>query len=128
MRHRKKGKKLSRDTGQRKALFKNLSRSFFLNQGKIETTLAKVKAVQPRIEKMITRAKKGDLSSRRWLYRYFQDQDFVNQIVKDFGSKLKEKPGGYTKIIKLKKRRGDNATIARLELVVNKGEEAGSDS
>lgn len=116
MRHRKKGKKLSRDKAQRKALFKNLARSFFLNQGKIKTTLAKAKAVQSHIEKMITRAKKGDLASRRWLFRYFQDEDFVNQIVEDFGKKMEKKPGGYTKITKLKKRRGDNATIARLGL------------
>jgi large subunit ribosomal protein L17 len=117
MRHRKKGKKLSRDKDQRKALFKNLARSFFLNQGKLETTLAKAKAVQSHIEKMITRAKKGDLASRRWLYRFFQDKDFVNKIVENFGKKAKKMPGGYTRLIKLKKRRGDAAIIARLELI-----------
>lgn len=117
MRHRKKGKKLGRDTAQRKSLYKNLAKSFFQNRGKLKTTLAKAKAVQPNIEKMITRARKGDLASRRWLYRYFQNQDFVNQIVDKYGKKLKKKTGGYTRIIKLKKRRGDNATIARLELV-----------
>lgn len=117
MRHRKKGKKLGRDTGHRKSLYKNLARSFFLNQGKIETTIAKAKAVQPQIEKMITKAKKADLASRRWLYRFFQDQKFVNKIVDNFGKELKSKPGGYTRIIKLKKRRGDDATLVRLELV-----------
>ena len=66
---------------------------------------------------MITRAKDGSLASRRWLYRYFQDQRLVNEIVDYFGKKAKDKPGGYTRIIKLKKRRGDDATIARLELV-----------
>ncbi len=117
MRHRKKGKKLGRDTAQRKALFKNLARSFFLNGGKVKTTLSKAKAVQPKIEKIITRAIKGDLSSRRRLYALFQDQTFVNDLVEKFGKKLKNSTGGYTKIIKLKKRRGDDATIARLELI-----------
>lgn len=117
MRHRKKGKKLGRDSAQRKSLYNNLSRSFFLNQGKVKTTLAKAKAVQPQIEKMISRAKKADLASRRWLYRFFQDQKLVNQIVDDFGKKLAKRPGGYTKVIKLKKRRGDDATLVSLELV-----------
>ncbi len=125
MKHRKQGKKLGRNTAQRKSLYKILARSFFVNQGKIKTTLPKAKAVQPRIEKMITRAKDGSLASRRWLYRYFQDQKLVNDIVKFFGKKVKNKPGGYTRIIKVKKRRGDDATIARLELVdqVESGEE-----
>jgi large subunit ribosomal protein L17 len=117
MRHRKKGKKLGRDTAQRKALFKNLARSFFLNEGKVESTLPKVKAVQPKIERIITRARKGDLDSRRRLYAIFQDQKFVNKLAESFGKKLKDRPGGYTKIIKLKKRRGDDATVARLELI-----------
>jgi len=117
MKHRKQGKKLGRNTAQRKSLYKILARGFFINQGRIETTLPKAKAVQPRIEKMITRAKDGSLASRRWLYRYFQDQKLVNGIVDNFGKKFKNKPGGYTRIIKLKKRRGDDATIARLELV-----------
>ncbi len=117
MRHRKSGRKLGRDTAHRKALFINLARSFFSNQGKVTSTLAKLRAVQPKIEKMITLARKADLVSRRRLYRYFQDQDFVNQVVEKFGKKLEKSPGGYTRIVKLKKRRGDNATVARLELV-----------
>ncbi len=117
MRHRKKGKKLGRDTSQRRSLYINLARSFFVNDGRVKTTLPKAKAVQPKIEKMITKARKGDLNSRRRLYRDFQDQDFVNQIVEKYGKKLKSQTGGYTKIIKLKKRRGDDATVASLELV-----------
>ncbi len=117
MRHRKKGKKLGRDTAKRKSLYNNLARSFFLNQGKIKTTLPKAKAVQPKIEKMISRAKRADLASRRWLYRFFQDQKLVNQIVDNFVKNLKTRPGGYTRIIKLKKRRGDDATVASLELI-----------
>jgi len=126
MRHRKKGKKLGRDSSQRRALFKNLVRSFFLNRGKIKTTLAKAKAVQPKVEKTITRAKKGDLASRRKLFSYFQDQDFVNLIVDEFVKDLDDRSGGYTRIIKIKKRRGDDATVACLELVAKK--EAGNNS
>jgi len=117
MRHRGFGKKLSRDYDHRRALFKNLARAFFSNQGKIKTTLAKAKAVQPLIERMISKAAKGDLVSRRWLFRYFQDQHFVNQIVERFGCQFKERKGGYTRIVRIERRRGDNAVIVRLELV-----------
>lgn len=123
MRHRVFGKKLSRDYDHRRALFKNLARAFFGNQGKIKTTLAKAKAVQPLIERMINKATKGDLVSRRWLFRYFQDQHFVNQIVERFGSQFKKRKGGYTRIIRIERRRGDDAVMARLELVEELKEE-----
>lgn len=115
MRHRKAGKKLGRDKAHRKALLKNLARSFFESGGVIETTQAKAKAVQPLLEKMITRTKYGDLDDRRWLNTYFNDKDFVNQIVKKFGKKYKDKQGGYTRTVKIKKRRGDGALVVRLE-------------
>ncbi len=115
MRHRKAGKKLGRDKAHRKALLKNLARSFFESGGVIETTQAKAKAVQPLLEKMISKTKKGDLNARRWLNKFFRDQNFVNRIVKEFGRKFKSRPGGYTRMIKVKKRRGDGALIVRLE-------------
>ena len=117
MRHRLFGKKLNRDYDHRRALLKNLARAFFSHQGKIETTLAKAKAVQPLIERMISKAIKGDLVSRRWLFRYFQDQHFVNHLVAQFGRQLRNRKGGYTRIIKLERRKGDDALIVRLELV-----------
>ncbi len=117
MKHRVFGRKLNRDYDHRRALFKNLARAFFINQGKIKTTLAKAKAVQPLIERMITKAKKGDLVARRWLFRYFQDQHLVNQVVKRFGARFKKRDGGYTRIVKIKRRQGDDAIIVRLELV-----------
>ena len=117
MRHRIFGRQLNRDYDHRRALFKNLARAFFANQGKIKTTLAKAKAVQPLIERMITKAKRGDLVGRRWLFRYFQNQEFVNQIVDQFGRQFKERKGGYTRIVRIKRRRGDDAVIVRLELV-----------
>lgn len=123
MRHQVFGWKLSRDHDHRRALLKNLARSFFSNQGKIQTTLAKAKAVRPLIERMISKITKGDLVSRRWLFRYFQDQHFVNQIVERFGSQFKKRKGGYTRIIRIKRRRGDDAVMVRLELVEELKEE-----
>ena len=119
MRHKVSGKKLGRDSDHRKALFKNLARSFFVNQGQLNTTQAKAKAVRSLIEKMISRAKKGDLASRRWLFRFFQDHQFVNQLVGVFGKPFAERAGGYTRIVKLRKRRGDGAVVVRLESVEN---------
>jgi len=117
MRHKVFGEKLSRDHDHRQALFKNLARGFFIHNGQVKTTYAKAKAVQSLIERMITRAKKVDLASRRWLFRFFQDQKFVNNIVKIFGTKFTKRNGGYTRIIKLTKRKGDDAIIVRLESV-----------
>jgi len=83
----------------------------------MRTTLAKAKAVQPLIERMISRAGRGDLASRRWLFRHFQNQHLVNEIVDSFGQQFKERKGGYTRIVKLKRRKGDDAVIVKLELV-----------
>ncbi len=117
MRHRVFGKKLSRSRGHRRSLFKNLARSFFIHGGKIKTTLAKAKAVRPLIERMIAKAGRGDLNSRRWLFKYFQDQNLVNQIVETFGKQFEKRKGGYTRVVKIKKRKGDDAVIVSLELV-----------
>ena len=117
MRHRVFGKKLGRDYDHRRALFKNLARGFLASKGRIRTTLAKAKAVQPLIERIISRAGRGDLASRRWLFRHFQDQHLVNEIVNSFGEHFKERKGGYTRIVKLKRRKGDDAVIVRLEVV-----------
>jgi len=117
MRHKVFGKKLGRDYDHRRALLKNLARSFFANNGQLKTTLPKAKAVRGMIEKIITRARKGDLSARRWLFRLFQDQKTVNQVVDTFGKKFAKRQGGYTKLVKLSIRKGDNATIVRLESV-----------
>ena len=117
MRHRVFGKKLGRDYDHRRALFRNLARSFLINEGKMRTTLAKAKAVQPLIERMISRAGRGDLASRRWLFRHFQNQHLVNEIVDSFGQQFKKRKGGYTRIVKLKRRKGDDAVIVKLELV-----------
>lgn len=118
MRHRVFGRKLNCDYDRRRGLFKNLTRSFFLNNGSIETTLSKAKAVQRMVDGAIREMVKGDLNARRQLFVIFQDQKRVNQLVKNYSKVIGARSGGYTRIIKLNKRKGDNVTIAKLELVV----------
>lgn len=115
MRKRKKGRKLSRKSDQRRALKKSLARSLFL-RGRIETTEAKAKELRPFAEKLVTRAKKGDVSAHRYFTRYF-DERTVKKLVNELGPRYKERPGGYTRIIKLGPRQGDGAEMAVIELV-----------
>ena len=115
MRHRKKGKILDRKIDQRKALLKNLASSLVIYE-KIKTTLAKAKFLKPTIEKLITLGKKNNLSVRKRLLSFFQDEKIVKKILEDLSLRYKERRGGYTRIIKLgKKERG--AEIAIIELV-----------
>lgn len=115
MRKFKKGRKLSRERSQRKALLKSLARALYF-KGKIKTTEAKAKEVSSFAEKCITRSKKGDLASRRILARYFS-KDLVKKLVEEIGIKYKERKGGYTRIIKLGPRKSDGARMAIIELV-----------
>ena len=117
MRHRVAGKKLSRNTGQRQALFKNLINALVVH-GEIKTTEAKAKAIRGLIDKLITRGKKNTLQSRRLLAAFLQNKKAVNKIVDEIAPLFKNRPGGFTRIIRLGKRRGDDAMMARLELVV----------
>ena len=116
MRHRKKGKTLSRKTGPRKALMRTLATSFALHE-KIETTETKAKALKPIIEKYITVAGKGDLAARRQLLRFFYTENTVNKMMDVIGPRYKERAGGYTRIIKKGQRQGDGAPIVILEMV-----------
>jgi len=115
MRKRKRGRKLSRKKNQRKALLKLLARSLIL-KGKIKTTKAKAKEVSRFAEKLITKAKKGDLSSRRLLTTYFP-KDLVKKLVDEIGRRYKERKGGYTRIIKLGPRKSDGVKMAIIELL-----------
>ncbi|MDP2910414.1 MAG: 50S ribosomal protein L17 [bacterium] len=115
MKKLKKGRKLSRERSQRKALLKSLARALFFKE-KIKTTQAKAKEVSRFAEKCITRSKKGDLASRRILARYFS-KDLVKKLVEEIGTKYKERKGGYTRIIKLGPRKSDGAKMAVIELV-----------
>ena len=116
MRHRIKGKKLRRDSAQRKALLRSLVTSF-LEKERIRTTLAKAKATRPVAEKMITLAKKNSLHSRRLALRVIYKREVVKKLFDEIGPRFSERPGGYTRIVKIGPRAGDGAEMALLELV-----------
>lgn len=114
MKHRVTGKKFSRDTNERKALFKSLINSLAIN-GAIKTTEAKAKVIRRLAEKLVTKARKQTMASRRLVAAFLQNKQAVNRLVNEFGPLFKNQPGGYTRIVKLGNRRGDNAPMARLE-------------
>lgn len=116
MRHLIKGKKLRRNSAHRRALLRNLVTSF-LEKERIKTTLAKAKATRPLAEKMITLAKKNSLHTRRLALRYIYKKDVVKKLFEDIGPRFTERPGGYTRIVKIGTRSGDGAEMAMLELV-----------
>ena len=115
MRERKKGRKLSLKRDQRKALLKSLATALILKE-KIKTTEAKAKEISPIVEKFITKAKKGDLSSKRFISRFFTPA-VVKKLVNEISPRYKERQGGYTRIIKLGQRKSDGARMAIIELV-----------
>ena len=115
MRKRKKGRKLSRKRDQRKALLKGLASALILNE-KIKCTEARAKEARVLTEKLISRAKKGDLTSRRLLAKFLSPK-LVKKLVEEIAPRYKERPGGYTHIIKLGPRKPDGAKMAIIELV-----------
>lgn len=115
MRKRKKGRKLSRKRDQRKALLKSLAVALILKE-KIKTTEAKAKETSSVVEKFITKAKKKDLSSQRYLNRFFAP-GIVKKLLNEIAPKYAERSGGYTRIIKLGQRKSDGAKMAIIELV-----------
>jgi large subunit ribosomal protein L17 len=116
MRHGRTGKKLGRDASHRKALYANLACSLF-EHGRIRTTEAKAKAVKPYAEKMITLARRGDLHARRQALAELRSQEIVHQLFSDVAPRMADRPGGYTRIIKIGPRFGDAAEMVYLELV-----------
>jgi len=116
MRHLVKGKKLRRNSAQRKALLRNLVTSF-LEKERILTTLAKAKATRPLAEKMITLAKKDSLHARRRALSFIYKESVVRKLFEEIGPRFSERPGGYTRIVKIGSRSGDGAEMAMLELV-----------
>ena len=116
MRHRKKGRKFGRIKKVRKALFRSLLRSLILKE-RIRTTEAKAKEVRPKIERLITKAKKNTLASRREVLMDMADEVSTKKIFSQIAPKFRERPGGYTRIIKLPRRRSDNAKMAIIEFV-----------
>ena len=117
MRHAKQRHKLSRDSSHRKALLRNLSRELIQHE-RIETSQAKAKAVKPKVEKLITLAKRGDLHARRQaLSELGQDKFVVHKLFEEVAPRYAERPGGYTRIVKLGPRRSDSTEMVFLELV-----------
>jgi large subunit ribosomal protein L17 len=116
MRHRNTGRKLSRSAPHRRAALKNLATNLF-RHGRIETTTAKAKELRPYAERLITLARKGDIHSRRLVARKIQDRQVVGRLFDEIGPRFRERPGGYTRILKLGHRRGDAAEMALIELV-----------
>lgn len=116
MRHRVAGRKLSRSTGHRRALYRNLVTDL-LRYEKIVTTEAKAKEVGPLTEKMITLGKRGTLHARRQALSFVFDKDVVDKVFATVGPRYAERPGGYTRIVKLGPRLGDGAPMAQIELV-----------
>jgi large subunit ribosomal protein L17 len=117
MRHKKTRNKLSRDSAHRKALLMNLSKEIIEHE-RIETTQAKAKAVKPEIEKLITLAKRGDLHARRQaLSTLAQDKFAVHKLFVDVAPRYAERPGGYTRILKIGQRSGDATEMVYIELV-----------
>ena len=116
MRHQRAGKKLGRDSAHRRALYANLAGAL-IEHGRIKTTEAKAKAVKPLAEQMITLGKRGDLAARRHAISTLRSNDVVHQLFADVAPRFADRPGGYTRIVKLGQRQGDAAEMVYLELV-----------
>lgn len=118
MAHNVFGIKLSRDTNQRQALLKGLVGALIRSE-RIETTAAKAEATQSLVEKLVTKARRATLNDIRLIESVVADKDLVNKLVHDIAPKLATRPGGYTRLVKLGNRVGDNAPMVRMEFVTS---------
>jgi large subunit ribosomal protein L17 len=116
MRHQVKSGQLGRNTAHRRALLRNLVTSF-LERERMRTTLAKARATRPLAEKMITLGKRGTLHARRQALAYLTKESAVKKLFDEIAPRFSERPGGYSRIVKLDRRAGDGASMAVLELV-----------
>ena len=116
MRHQRAGKKLGRDSAHRSSLYANLAGALIEN-GRIKTTEAKAKAVKPLAEQMVTLGRRGDLAARRQAIATLRSKDVVHQLFADVAPRFVDRPGGYTRIVKLGPRQGDAADMVYLEFV-----------
>lgn len=116
MRHRKKFNHLKRTRAHRRSMLANMASSLIMHK-RINTTLAKAKALRPYIEPLITKSKNDSTHSRRIVFATLQNKEAVNELFREVATKVADRPGGYTRIIKLGARQGDNAEIAMIELV-----------
>lgn len=116
MRNRKKGRQLSRTRSHRKATLRNMATSLFLHE-RIETTTAKAKELRPYAERLITLARRGDVHARRLAAMKIQDRQVLAKLFGDIAPRYMERPGGYTRVLKLGNRKGDAAEMSLIELV-----------
>jgi len=116
MRHGKKFNHLGRKTAHRKAMLANMACSL-IEHKRINTTIAKAKALKQFVEPMITKSKEDTTHNRRIVYRYLRQKEAVTELFRDVAVKVGDRPGGYTRIIKLGSRLGDSADMAMIELV-----------
>ena len=127
MKHNIKNKKLNKTSSHRKAMFMNMSNALIKHE-QITTTLAKAKELKRFVEKIITLGKKGDLISRRKAISILQDQKMSKKVFDELASRYKNRSGGYTRIVKLGNRFGDNAPTAIIEFVDRDENAKGQDS
>ena len=125
MRHRKQGRKLNRTSSHRKAMFANMAASL-IEHKQIVTTLPKAKEMRSVADKLITLAKRGDLHSRRQAISQVRDVEQVKKLFDELGPRYKERPGGYTRVLKAGFRFGDNAPMAVIEFVDRDAEAKGA--
>jgi large subunit ribosomal protein L17 len=116
MRHARQGRKLNRDSAHRKAMLSNMVCSL-VESGRIRTTVSKAKEAKPLAEKMVTLAKRGDLSARRQALARLRSKDAVHALFTEIAPRYEDRQGGYTRIIRLGARNGDAAEMAYLEFV-----------
>jgi len=116
VRHQRTGKKLGRDSAHRRALYANLAGAL-IEHGRIKTTVTKAKAVKPLAEKMITLGRRGDLHARRQATSVLRSKDVVHKLFAEVAPRMGDRPGGYSRIVKLGPRPGDAADMVYLELV-----------
>ena len=112
----RKGRRLGGDAAHQKAMMGNLVASLIAAEALV-TTEAKAKALRPVMEKVITQAKKGGVHRHRNVVAFIRDRDMAHKLFEDIGPRYEDRPGGYTRILKLGPRHGDNAPMARIELV-----------
>jgi large subunit ribosomal protein L17 len=116
VRHRRAGRKLGRDSAHRKALYSNLAGAL-IEHGRIKTTEAKAKEVRPIVEQMITLGKRGDVSAHRQAVAFLRSKSVAHMLFSEVAPRFADRPGGYTRVVKLGPRQGDAAPMAYLELV-----------
>ena len=116
MRHRVSGYKLGRKTGSRKALYRILVNEC-IKRGKIRTTMAKAKAVQPKIEKLITLGRKGSQNDRKKAYSFVNNIEITNELFNIIGKKFEQRDSGFTRITKLGVRKGDSSHMVELSIL-----------